>query len=356
MLKVIIRVDASLEMGIGHVMRCLSIAEELKKNGNIVEFICRNHDGNLIEDIISKGFIVRELEKSSLDQFDNKLSHAKWLGTTQKLDAQESKKILIKSSSDWLIIDHYGIDEDWENEVKKYTNKIIVLDDLADRKHNCSFLIDQTFARKADSYRQLVPPYCELLLGSNYALLRPEFNYWREFSLQRRAFVNLKNILITMGGNDLRNYSVKIIEKLNDCSLSNETKVIVIMGSHSQHIDDVLTIAKTASYNVEVKINVTNMAEIMANADLAIGASGSSTWERCCLGLPSIQISVAKNQEISSNVLASKNIIKLIKSIDELPNLIDTFESWHHDFSRASLKICDGLGTTRVINKILGSD
>jgi UDP-2,4-diacetamido-2,4,6-trideoxy-beta-L-altropyranose hydrolase len=353
MFKIIIRVDASLKMGIGHVMRCLSLAEQLTINGNIVEFICRNHNGNLIEQIISKGFVVKILEMPFVKEPDDKLQHAKWLGVSQKKDAKDTINFLKETPYDLLIVDHYGIDIEWENKVNDYTKSLFVIDDLADRAHNCNFLLDQTYGKSEEIYKKLVPEKCELMLGSKYAMLRPEFSYWRQSSIKRRKNINLNNILITMGGNDPKNYTTEIIKKIDCCQLSWDTKITVIMGPNSLNIDSVKTIAAASRYNVEVLINVVDMAEIMANADLSIGASGSSTWERCCLGLPAIQICVATNQEISSKILASSNIIKLINSVEEIPNLISTFENWGADCSIKSAKICNGLGTTKVINTIL---
>ena len=134
---VIFRVDASLKMGTGHVMRCLALAQVLKENGADVGFICRKHEGSLIDKIRSSEFIVHELEVFEETEDDNKLAHSHWLGATQQQDADDCIEILKAEKLDWLIIDHYAIDEDWQCKLKPYYKKLMVFDDFADRKHQC---------------------------------------------------------------------------------------------------------------------------------------------------------------------------------------------------------------------------
>ena len=228
-MRVVIRVDASLKMGTGHVMRCLTLAEVLKENGADVEFICRKHEGNLINKIRSNGFNVFELDLPVANKVDNKLFHSPWLGTTQQQDAKDCIGTLQSAKADWLIVDHYGIDEDWQQDLKAYYDKLMVIDDLADREHQCDILLDQTFGRQQQDYEELVPKSCELLLGSQFALLRPEFAKWRQYSLERRKYPVFKQLLINMGGNDSENFTGEILKKLKECKLPNILEVIILM-------------------------------------------------------------------------------------------------------------------------------
>lgn len=312
-MRVVIRVDASIEIGSGHVMRCLTLAEILKENGVNVQFICRKHKGNLISKIASKGFRVLGLELQSYKNHSNKLFHSYLLGATQKQDAESCNNFLKESRVDWLIVDHYGIDEDWQQHLKECYLKLMVIDDLADRKHQCDILLDQTYGRQQQDYKRLVPKSCELLLGSQYALLRPEFSKWREYSLRRRSNSVPKNILINMGGSDPNNITKQVLNEIEACKLPNDIEVIVVMGSTSPHLQSVIAVASDLSCRIEVRADIDNMAEVMANSDIAIGATGSTTWERCCLGLPAIQIIIADNQTEIANSLNKVHAIKLIK-------------------------------------------
>jgi len=352
-MKVVFRVDASLIMGIGHVMRCLTLAQILKENNASVEFICRKHEGNLIDKIRSNNFTVYELGLSGENKIDTKLSHSHWLGVTQKQDANECINILKTEKTDWLIVDHYAIDEDWHRELKPFCEKLMVIDDLADRKHRCDILLDQTFGRQQEDYLAFIPEGCELLLGSQYALLRPEFAKWRSFSLRRRSKSDFRQLLINMGGVDVGNVTESILDELKTCNLPNDININVVMGEFAPHLESVKSKANALPYNVEINVNVDNMAEIMSNADIAIGAAGATTWERCCLGLPTIQIVIAENQNTIAKSLAKKNAIKLLQDRKELLSMISDVTDWMKDVSDITRQISDGQGLMRVVSAII---
>jgi UDP-2,4-diacetamido-2,4,6-trideoxy-beta-L-altropyranose hydrolase len=355
-LKVVFRVDASLEMGIGHVMRCLTLAQVLKENGVIPKFICRKHEGNLIDKIHSSGFNVHELEVLEETKINNKLEHSHWLGATQKQDADDCVDILKVEKTDWLIVDHYALDEQWHKNLKPYYEKIMVIDDLADRKYYCDILLDQTFGRQQEEYSALIPEGCKLLLGSQYALLRPEFSKWRAYSLERRSKPKLKQLLINMGGVDVDNVTENVIDELKTCNLPNDINITVVMGGAAPHIEGVKHKAKALPYKVVVRVDVDNMAEIMANADIAIGAAGSTTWERCCLGLPTIQIVTADNQINIAKNLEAINSIQLIDSMLQLSKSIDNISHSISKMSLVSSSIVDSKGSTRVAKFITSKE
>ena len=219
-MKVVFRVDASIQMGTGHVMRCLTLAQVLKENGADTGFICRKHEGNLIDKIHSSGFNVHELEVIEELEVDNKLAHSHWLWATQQQDADDCIGILKKEKIDWLIVDHYGIDQNWQKILNGYYSKLMIIDDLADRKHQCDILLDQTFGRQQEDYLALTPEGCHILLGSLYALLRPEFFKWRAYSLERRSKPKFKQLLINMGGVDVHNVTENILEELKKLNIN----------------------------------------------------------------------------------------------------------------------------------------
>ena len=345
-MKVIFRVDASLQMGTGHVMRCLTLAQALKDNGENVEFICRKHKGSLIDKIRLSGFNVHELE---VFEVDNKLAHSHWLGATQLQDADDCIEILKAEKPNWIIVDHYALDEQWQKRLKPYYKKMMVIDDLADRKHQCDILLDQTFCRQQENYSAFTPEGCKLLLGSQYALLRPEFSNQREYSLMRRTKPEFKQLLVNMGGVDIDNITEKIVRELKFCVLPNDIKIVIVMGGSAPHLEDIRIKADSLPYKVEVKVDVDNMAEIMADSDMAIGAAGSTTWERCCLGLPTIQLLTADNQKTVFKLLSKKGVVKTLNSIEKLPRYIEEFKSELGSTSLLSSKVCDGCGVRRVM-------
>jgi len=351
-MKVIFRVDASLQIGTGHVMRCLTLARVLKENGADVKFICRKHEGNLIDKIHSSGFNVNELEVLERIEVNDKLAHSYWLGATQQQDSDDCIEILKAEKIDWLIVDHYALDELWQKRLKPYYKKLMVIDDLADRKHRCDILLDQTFGRQQEDYLPLIPEYCELLLGSQYALLRPEFAEWRGFSLGRRSKPEFKQLLINMGGVDIDNVTENVLDKLKLCNLPSDINITVVMGGSAPYLESVKSKATKLPYKTKVKTDVDNMAEIMANSDIAIGAAGATTWERCCLGLPTIQIVIARNQQFLAETLACQNIVKLAKKANETIFLLESSSEWMESVGNLALEICDGMGIYKVFNKM----
>lgn len=304
LMKIVFRADASLEMGTGHVMRCLTLANALYAEGNECHFICREHPGNLVEHIRKQGHTVHSLPHLGNGKVSNKnneepvLAHAAWLGASQKEDATASEEILALIKPKWLVVDHYALDYRWEQDLKQYYQSLLVIDDLADRKHSCNLLLDQTFGRNAEDYHPWVPPDCTLLCGSNYALLRPEFAQLRAYSLERRKQPQLKRLLITMGGVDKDNATGLVLSALTHCDIPQDCQITVVMGTYAPWLKEIQAQAAQMPWFTEVCVNIGNMAQLMANADFCIGAAGSTSWERCTLGLPCILICLAENQKM----------------------------------------------------------
>lgn len=291
-MKVAFRADASIEIGTGHVMRCLTLAEALRDQGAECQFICSAEDGNMLQAIREKGF-----KASGVEPFMN------W-----RIDAEQTQADLAESRVNWIIVDHYALDSRWEQALKAHCHKLMVIDDLADRTHDCDLLLDQNLGRLKSDYEKLVPAACQLLIGPKYALLRPEFAAWRDYSLKRRAVdTELKQLLISMGGTDYSNSTSQILQALKQVPLPTNCHITVVMGASSPWIQQATALAETMPWSTEVKVNVGNMAELMANSDLSIGAAGSTSWERCCLGLPSIQFVLANNQRLIANALHLAN-------------------------------------------------
>lgn len=349
-MKVVCRVDASIQIGTGHVMRCLTLADELTAQGATCEFICREHPGNLIAYIQSKGYNVHSLSVCS--NTDTDLTHSKWLGATQAEDAEACTSILSKLQPDWLVVDHYALDTSWETELAPNYRKLMVIDDLADRQHACNVLLDQTYGRDACDYSELVPNNCSVLCGANYALLRPEFAALRAYSLQRRLQPELKRLLITMGGVDKENVTNRVLHCLRASPLPPDCEITVVVGASSPNLADIQNESKTMPWLTKVHGGVNNMAELMAESDLAIGAAGATSWERCCLGLPTIMIVLAENQrKIAQELFTAGAAIELyIEKQEDCFELITKALQTNllSETSQFASKITDGLGCRRV--------
>lgn len=316
-MKVIFRTDASIDIGNGHVMRCLTLADAFMTRNADCQFICRDHDGNLIEFIRSKGYIVHALtrDKLTVDAYEPVSCHAKlqMLGVTQEQDIEDCIPILAAQQPDWLVVDHYALDANWERGITEHCCKLMVIDDLADRSHVCDMLIDQTFGRDEMDYSTLVPTECRVLCGSRYVLLRPEFTELRSYSLKRRAQPNLRKLLITMGGVDKDNVTGQVLQDLNSCQLPAGCQLTIVMGANAPWVDVVRKQAQRMQCSTRVLVGVTNMAQLMAESDLAIGAAGATSWERCCMGLPTLLLVLAENQRGIAQALEEAGAARLIQ-------------------------------------------
>jgi UDP-2,4-diacetamido-2,4,6-trideoxy-beta-L-altropyranose hydrolase len=306
-MNVVFRVDASVQIGTGHVMRCLTLADELRHQGHQCRFISRDHQGHLGELIASKGFAFDLLsipEGANIDCWDDgDTAHAHWLGVTWQVDAEQSLAALESVEVDWLVVDHYALDARWEMRLAVVVKNILVIDDLADRSHECDLLLDQNLGRQEADYNQRVPAYCRRLIGPRYALLRAEFAKLREVSRQRRLKPQLKRILISLGGVDATNITGRVLNALAESDLPVETELDIVMGASAPYLEEVRRQAVRLPFRTTVSVDVTDMAERMYSADLSIGAAGSTSWERCCLGLPTVLVILADNQVSGARAL-----------------------------------------------------
>ena len=364
-MNIIFRTDASLQIGTGHVMRCLTLAKALQATGAQCHFICREHPGNLIAQIRQQGFMVsvlpvatKALIKDDLGDAEQS-NYAAWLGVDWEIDAAQTKVGVGAMALDWLIVDHYGLDARWEQTLRPLCRKMMVIDDLADLPHDCDLLLDQNIGRDVGDYSQLVSEGCIVLTGPHYALLRPEFSALRDESLRRRAIPQFKHLLITMGGVDQADVTGKVLEALQDCPLPADMRITIVMGPHAPWLDRVQLLVKQMPRPTEVKVNVNNMAQLMADSDLAIGAVGSTTWEFCCLGLPALLVVVAKNQaksathisETNSAIIIDRSEIKF-RLFEVLTQLARSHEMLRQ-LSDVAKTITGGGGSNRVIEKML---
>ena len=341
-------------------MRCLTLADALQSAGADCRFICRNHPGHLIAQIRRRGFTVsvllNEMETVISDNLDaaTQSNYTAWLGVDWATDAEQSKVGAGETAVDWLIVDHYALDARWEQTLRPMCRKLMVIDDLADRPHDCDLLLDQNLGRDAEDYRPLVPAICTILAGPQYSLLRPEFAALREESLLRRVAPQLRHLLIALGGVDQADATSTVLESLKNCDLPLDLHITVVMGAHAPWLDRVQALAKQMPRPTAVKTNVSEMARLMTDSDLAIGAAGGTSWERCCLGLPTVIVVVADNQRAGARALEQMGCAKLIESVSDvsghLPSMLNLMRTTTslQQFSQRSCQVTDGCGASRV--------
>lgn len=354
----VFRVDASLQMGSGHVMRCLTLAQALRAQGVECTFACRAHVGHLIMFIRDAGFAVEALaveDTACSVEAPGGLAHAHWLGASQEADAVACLPLLERVKPQWLIVDHYSLDKTWEALVADHAEHILVIDDLADRAHYCHLLLDQNLGRKVSDYASLVPAACRVLVGPIHALLRPEFALLRDESLQFRKANALNAITIAMGGVDEPNATGKVLASLSRCPLSADTHITVIMGGLAPALDSVRQAASLMPWPTRVLVGINNVAEVLASSDLVIGAVGGSAWERCALGVPTLMVVLAENQRPGAMALAHEEAGLLIGEVNEieseLPRLMAELCSPQklRDLSVKAASLTDGYGVFRVL-------
>jgi UDP-2,4-diacetamido-2,4,6-trideoxy-beta-L-altropyranose hydrolase len=335
-MNVVFRVDSSNQMGVGHLTRCLTLADELEKKNHNATFICRELKGNLIKSIKHRVFIL-PVDKD----FQSDDLYLSWLGATQEQDAKQTIQA-IPDNADLLIVDSYALDEVWHKQLNSHTKKIMVIDDLADRSYDCDILLNQNLGFQAKDYNSKIRDDCNLLLGCEYALLRPQFAELRSKALLKRKNTALiQNILISMGGADKMNVTYDVIKQLD-----KNLNIVVVLGASSVHKEMIKNYA--IDKKIRVVVNAQNMPELMLNADLAIGAGGSSSWERCCLGLPSLTFVLSENQRKVAENLQKAGATLIVKNLaNDIKELIENFDLWL-SMSIKAQNLSDGFGAKKV--------
>lgn len=302
-------------------MRCLTLADGLRDQGVECQFVCRAHRGHLLDYIGSRGYAMHVLPNHQvITSLEPGLAHAHWLGVDWQTDVNQTLQALGGDTFDWLVVDHYALDYRWETALRSSCKRIMTIDDLADRQHNSDLLLDQNYGSSAERYQGLVPLDCTQCHGPKYALLKPVY-------AERRAQLpahngQVRRVLIYFGGGTLSADLTEMTLHAFQAPKIMNVPLDIVVGSCYAHEDDLKATA-AARGRTWIYKNLADLSELMANADLAIGAGGSTTWERCCLGLPSIIISVAENQRPASEALAMDDLIQYLGHTDTMtPDII----------------------------------
>lgn len=348
--NLIIRADASVEIGTGHVMRCLTLANSLRDHDCSVTFICRELSGNLCDFIEQQDFPVWRLPDDLQDLDET------WQSETDRIiSILNQQKIKI----DWLIIDHYRLDNRWERALRPFVQRIMVIDDLANRSHDSDLLLDQNFYYNFTTrYQNLVPSSCLQLLGLDYLMLRSEFTEQSERPIKQVKIA--KNLLITMGGSDHRNITCWLLEILKYIQIPLSIKIAV--GAGCPHFDKIINVANTVNlHHVTIERSVPNISDWMIWADLAICSGGFTSYELAFMGVPTLVISTSPTQLEAATTLHSLGMTKFIgefgtlsidKVVEFLKDILFDSKELMKLSQNAKAKI-DGHGVKRVVEKIL---
>jgi UDP-2,4-diacetamido-2,4,6-trideoxy-beta-L-altropyranose hydrolase len=334
----LIRADASSEIGTGHVRRCLALSGEFARRGVDVTFAAT---AETYRTISREAFGACRL-------------------VTVSGDAERAAKELADCvSADFAIVDHYSLDERFESASRRFAATVAAIDDALPRRHECDLLIDATPGRTAGDWDGRVPADCEMLLGPQFALVGKSFRKLRPAALDRRKVASARSLLVNLGGVDPSGLTVPIVEGIAIAQKGKPLSVEIVLGASENALRPAVErIVTDAGLDAWIVGTVADMADPMTRADLAIGAAGSSSWERCCLGLPSVVVIAADNQRPNAKALADAGAAVVVESVtacavaEALVPLLDDADRLAA-MSRAAAAMCDGGGIERSADRIL---
>jgi UDP-2,4-diacetamido-2,4,6-trideoxy-beta-L-altropyranose hydrolase len=314
-------------------------------------FVCAAGPGDMIDEISA-----RDMRASRLCANGEAGGAA---STAWEPDAEQTGAAIAAAglSPHWLVVDHYGLDRRWERALRGHARRIMAIDDLADRAHDCEMLLDQNLANPRHArYRQLLPSGATQLLGCQYALVGAEFARLRAAALARRRG-QLERVLISMGGSDPSNDTARALDGLQRSRCAG-IAVDVVIGAANPHRAALETRCSRVPGCV-LHVQTTRMADLMTQADLAISGGGSTTWERCALGLPAIAVSQSEDQVAIARAMADAGGHQLlgpsadVREVDYAAALDGMTGAALCDMSAAAAALCDGEGAERVATQLI---
>ena len=339
-MTVLIRADASAKIGTGHLMRCLALAQGWRAQGGQGTFITACESGGLLQLLSDEGFRAITLERSYPDPAD-------WEITSQALAAH---------SDAWVVLDGYHFDPAYQRQIKEAGHRLLVIDDTAHLDHYyADMVLNQNI--NAERLHYSCDPNTHLLLGTRYVLLRSEFLTWRGW--QREIPQVARKVLVTLGGSDPDNQTLKVIQALQQVNVDG-LEAMVVLGASNPHFCELQSAVRNSQFAIRFVQNVTNMPELMAWADIAVSAGGSTCWEMAFMGLPTAILELAENQRGVAEGLDSRgvalnlgwyaevselNLTKALKTL--MPN-----PARRKAMSEEGQRLVDGTGTDYVVSSM----
>ncbi|HEX8580528.1 MAG TPA: UDP-2,4-diacetamido-2,4,6-trideoxy-beta-L-altropyranose hydrolase [Allosphingosinicella sp.] len=349
-MRVMFRTDASPRIGGGHVMRCLALADALRARGATCGFVFSSMPEALQARVAAAGHALLPIDRTphastETEEWDRVVLPA----AVQEEDARRTRMALGPAEPEWLVIDHYQLNAVFE--AAAGGARRMVIDDLANRKHACDLLLDQTLGRNLNDYRPLVPTGCVVVTGPEYAPLRPEFAAARPRALARRSEAPARRVLVSLGTADLGGITARALDQI--LALNVGLAIDVVLGRAAPslaHVEDV------ASRHSEVRLHIDSdaMAELMIEADLAVGAAGTTSWERCCLALPALVVVLAGNQRFIAQQLhdAGAQIMVDGQSIGGALQALLIDHAQRAEMAQRAARVTDGLGSRRLCDTL----
>lgn len=343
-------------MGGGHLSRCLTLANKLKALTNAdCLFVMRNHNGNGQKQVLDAGFEAALLPLDfEPDYFCG--DYAQWIGTSERNDAEDTRQAIQAwqpAKIDLLVVDHYGLSLVWERHVKAVTSKLFVIDDLVNRNHCGDFLLDQTCGRRPEEYHDLTPDGMRFFTGEKYCLLRDEFFQFREAALPRRSeCTKPRRLVMNFGSTDPHNHTGQLLTLVETIALKFDLMLSVIVGKHCPHLATIKQQCQRMAVPCELLIDCQHVAQVLASSDIAIGAAGASTWERCMLGLPTLLIQTASNQsEVIHRVTQRGAAISMSDNLtaEQLEEALRLLFDNYSEYSEAAAALVDGSGLAEIV-------
>lgn len=349
--RIVIRADASDRIGGGHVMRCLSLANALAERGAEVCFVSALLPDRMREAIRGSGHDVQRIEAGA----ELTSEGPGWDGDTLSTPAQRAdaeNTIDAAGAADWFVIDHYRLDARWSSCVPIGSRRLVI-DDLANRPHACELLVDQTFGRTAADYAGMVSDTAKVLAGARYAMLQGSFAAERRRALVRREQVGEpRTLLVSLGATDVGGVTAGALESVLSTSIDLAIDVVIGNAPSRARVDALAA----AHPQIRVHVDTDRMVELITRADVAIGAAGTSAWERCCLGLPAVTLVLADNQRLVASNLESAGAILVASAPAQVgPALtrLCTDEGLRMRMIAAAAAITDGRGAAAVAEAML---
>ena len=353
-MNVVFRVDSAAHIGSGHLMRCLTLAEALRDQNVQVSFVCRELSGNLIYLLRTKEISVFVLPAPRINPVNSTNDYAARLGISQVEDAEQTRMVLGKERFDWLVVDHYGLDIEWEKALRLYCDRLMVIDDLANRQHDCDVLLDQNYSiENVLRYKVKVPPSCNVLLGPRYALLRKEFQTLRQQLAGGDKTLRRLLVFFTTG-----NDQGETLKAMHGIAIFGKTeRVDIVIGNANPDLATIKAMCITQNWSYHCQVDY--MPTLISKADLVIGGSGSSNWERCALGVPALVVILAENQANIARALDSAGVVinlgwsATMQAVDYATALNAMTAGLLVALSEQALKLVDAIGAKRVADILM---
>ena len=327
--KCALRLDANTQIGTGHLMRSLTLADELMTHGYECHFLSIDLEENLCELLTLKGHRIHNIR-----------------------DDTEALKILDDLEPAWLIVDHYELDRGFETQAKSSVQSVLVIDDLANRHHNCDILLDHNPLIEPGEYLPWVGPECQLLLGADYALLRSEFQHIRHSGAQE-----WQKGLICFGGTDPQNVLLRVLQGLEQAESNTDIEWTCIAGMTNPHWQQLQDFSSKSRLKINLLDHSDEIGKLLSTHDFAIGASGGMLWERMCIGVPTLAIAIAENQRPGINLLKHFNLAATLEvdaiSASSLEQSLIQVRQNASVYRQRNQEMLDGMGASRTVQVMM---